>query len=121
MSKIILSRKQSKHSDTDIYATNDGETIKTSDLLKLLSTNGDISAQLSRFKHKYETSRGLIPETLTCIYKAIKKKSIRKSNILKLGSDFELKTFTYLTQIEQNMMKKRAKISFYYFLENRIL
>lgn len=95
--------------NVSLILQNDGVTINTSDLLKILSTDDDISSQLSQFKHEYETSRGLIPKTFTCVSKASKRKGITKSNILKLGSDFELKILNSSALIEQGYDEEKGR------------
>lgn len=61
------------------------------ELISSLIFDDEIASMLSSYK-KYEED-GKMPKTFICTQNATKRKAITKANILKIGSDFELKRY----------------------------
>lgn len=95
--------------NVSLLLKNDGVKMKTSDLLKVLSTDDEISFQISQYRQEYEASRGSLPDSFTCISKASKRKGIAKSSTIKLGTDFELKILNCSAEIEQGYDEEKGK------------
>lgn len=95
---------------------NDGVMINTSEMLSALSVDAEIANQLSNYKRDYENKNGEISDSFLCVSNAAKRKAITKANLIKLGSDFEVKVLDPSADIEQGYNKEKRKnyIKLYY-------
>lgn len=95
---------------------NDGVMVNTSEMLSALSVDAEIANQLSNYRRDYENRNGEISDSFLCVSNAAKRKAITKANLIKLGSDFEVKILDPSTDIEQGYDKEKRKnyIKLYY-------
>lgn len=95
---------------------NDGVMINTSEMLSALSVDDEMANQLSHYRRDYENRNGEISDSFLCVSNAIKRKAITKANLIKLGSDFEVKVLDPSADIEQGYDKEKRKnyIKLYY-------
>ena len=94
----------------------DGKEINTNELISSLIIDDEIASMLSSYKREYEERNGKMPKTFICTQNATKRKAITKANILKIGSDFELKVLDSSAIMEQGYdnEKKKNYLKLYY-------
>ena len=94
----------------------DGAEINTNQLISSLAIDDEITHLLPSYQKEYENKIGKMPETFRCTQNAMKRKAITKANVLKIGSDFELKVLDASAIIEQGYddEKKKNFIKLYY-------
>lgn len=94
----------------------DGAEINTNQLISSLAIDDEITYLLPSYQKEYENKIGKMPETFRCTQNAMKRKAITKANVLKIGSDFELKVLDASAIIEQGYddEKKKNFIKLYY-------
>lgn len=86
-----------------------GREINTSDLISSLELNEDTTSALSQFRRDYEEKVGKIPDKFICNQSAIKRKAITKSNVLRVGSGFEVKILAPSAEIEQGYDDEKGR------------
>lgn len=84
-----------------------GVEINATDIISSLGINEEINSLLPKFRNEYENAIGVIPETFICSPNAVKRKAITKSNVLKIGSGFEVKILDSTATIEQGYDKEK--------------
>lgn len=95
---------------------NEGREVNTNELISSLAIDEEVASMLLSYKRKYEERSGEMPETFKIAQNAAKSKAIAKANILKIGSDFELKVLDSSAIIEQGYddEKKQNFLKLYY-------
>lgn len=88
---------------------NDGAEINTNKLISSLVIDDEIALLLSSYQKEYEDKIGKMPERFKCIQSATKRKAITKANILKIGTDFELRVLNPSAIIEQGYDGEKEK------------
>ena len=78
-----------------------GTEINTTDLISSLIFDENTSSIISSFRQDYEGKVGKIPERFISNQNAVKRKTITKSNVLRVGSGFEVKILDPSAHIEQ--------------------
>lgn len=93
-----------------------GTKINATELISSLGIDDEITSMLPTLKNEYENKVGKIPETFICTPNATKRKAITKSNILRVGSGFEVKILDSSATIEQgfDVEKKKNYLKLYY-------
>lgn len=86
-----------------------GSEINTTDLISSLALDEDTTSVLSQFRHDYEEKVGKIPDKFVCNQSALKRKTITKSNILRVGSGFEVKILDPSAEIDQGYDDEKGK------------
>ena len=94
----------------------DGAEINTNELISSLAIDDEVASLLPVCRKEYEDRTGKIPEIFKCTQNATKRKAITKANIIKMGTDFELKVLDASAFIEQGYddEKKKNFIKLYY-------
>ncbi|AAQ65985.1 hypothetical protein PG_0832 [Porphyromonas gingivalis W83] len=94
----------------------DGAEINTNELISSLAIDDEVASLLPVCRKEYEDRTGKIPEIFKCTQNATKRKAITKANIIKIGTDFELKVLDASAFIEQGYddEKKKNFIKLYY-------
>lgn len=95
---------------------NEGKEVNTNELLSSLAIDDGVASMLLSYKREYEVRNGEMPETFRIAQNAAKRKAITKANILKIGSDFELKVLDSSAIIEPGYddEKKQNFLKLYY-------
>lgn len=95
---------------------NDGREVNTNELISSLAIDDEVTSMLSSYKKEYEERKGELPESFKIAQNATKRKAITKANILRIGSDFELKVLDSSAIIEQGYddEKKQSFLKLYY-------
>lgn len=93
-----------------------GTEINAAELISSLGIDDEATSMLLTLQNEYENNVGKMPETFICTPNATKRKAITKANILKIGSDFELKVLDSSAIIEQGYddEKKKNYLKLYY-------
>ena len=93
-----------------------GIEINTNKLISSLMIDDEITSILLSYQKEYEDRIGKMPETFRCIQSATKQKKITKANVLKIGTDFEIKILNPSAIIEQGYddEKKKNCLKLYY-------
>lgn len=86
-----------------------GTKINTSDLLSSLELTEKISSALSVLRRDYEERGGKIPESFICNQNAMKRKAITKSNVLRVGTGFEVKILDPSATVEQGFDDEKGR------------
>lgn len=87
----------------------DGARINIYDLLSSLELDEKISSALSVLRQDYKEKGIKIPESFICNQNAMKRKAITKSNVLRVGSGFEVKILDSSSLIEQGYDEEKGK------------
>ena len=87
----------------------DGAKINTSELISSLELDEKISSALSVLRQDYKEKGVKIPESFICNQNALKRKAITKSNVLRVGSGFEVKILDSSSMIEQGYDEEKGK------------
>ncbi|MBQ7293492.1 MAG: nucleoid-associated protein, partial [Clostridia bacterium] len=88
---------------------NEGREVNTNELISSLAIDEEVASMLLSYKREYEKRSGEMPETFKIAQNAAKRKAITKANILKIGSDFELKILDSSAIIEQGYDDERKQ------------
>lgn len=93
-----------------------GIEINTNKLISSLMIDDEITSILLSYQKEYEDRICKMPETFRCIQSATKQKKITKANVLKIGTDFEIKILNPSAIIEQGYddEKKKNCLKLYY-------
>lgn len=87
----------------------DGTEINTIDLISSLKFDENISVAISTFRKDYEEINGNIPDRFIINQNAVKRKAITKSNILRVGSGFEVKILNPSAILEQGFDDEKGR------------
>ncbi len=79
----------------------DGVKIHTEELISSLGIDDEVASILPSLRNEYEDKYGEIPEAFVCAPNATKRKAITKTNILKIGTNFELKILDASASLEE--------------------
>ena len=83
--------------------------INTEDLISSLELDENTSSVISLFRQDYEKKVGKIPEKFVSNQNAVKRKAITKSNVLRVGSGFEVKILDPSAIIEQGYDDEKGR------------
>lgn len=86
-----------------------GTEIYTSDLISSLEFDENTSAVISSFRQAYEEKIGKIPDKFIINLTAVKRKAITKSNVLRVGSGFEVKILDPSATLEQGYDDEKGR------------
>ena len=86
-----------------------GTKINTTELISPLELDENISSTISSYRQEYEEKVGNVPERFISNPNAIRRKAITKSNVLRVGSDFEVKILDPSATVEQGYDAEKGR------------
>ena len=78
-----------------------GETLAVADLAEVICKSEEQKEEFSKFRKSFEEDNGALKDEVVLVKKAVNYKPVSRMNVLKIGSDFEVKVLNPEARIEQ--------------------